>query len=145
MGTTPLDDAPGYWLNLAFNATRREAITRFREAGWDGTPEQWAILVRLWDEDGRPMRALVDGTLKDKAGVTRLVDQLEKRGYVMRQPDPDDGRGKRVWLTDAGRALEAQLVPVVEAVRDEAFGVLDDAELAQLLSMLRRIHGALQG
>jgi DNA-binding MarR family transcriptional regulator len=40
--------------------------------------------------------------------MTRIVDALEQRGYVTRQPDPGDGRAQLVVATRRGRALISQ-------------------------------------
>lgn len=40
-----------------------------------------------------------------KTSMTHTLKGLEARGYVTLQPNPDDGRSKQVWLTDAGREL----------------------------------------
>lgn len=40
-----------------------------------------------------------------KTSMTHTLKGLEARGYVTLRPNPDDGRSKQVWLTDAGRAL----------------------------------------
>jgi DNA-binding MarR family transcriptional regulator len=38
--------------------------------------------------------------------MTKILKRLEESGYVSRAPDPDDGRGSRVLLTDKGRSLQ---------------------------------------
>ena len=41
--------------------------------------------------------------------MTKILKRLEEAGYVSRSPDPDDGRGMRVTLTDRGRSLQERV------------------------------------
>lgn len=54
-----------------------------------------------------PLRsqALASALMLDKSTVTRVIDGLERKGYVERRPDPDDGRALSLCATRAGRAL----------------------------------------
>ena len=71
--------------------------------------------------------------LLSQPALSRLVDRLAERGFIQRQPDPADGRGVRLALTEAGWAVQRQIG------RQHARGVaramtagLDPAELKQL-------------
>ena len=58
------------------------------------------------------MSELAKQVHRTKSTVTALVEKLERNGYVLRIPDPEDSRGVLVRLTDKGRALE----PAFEAI-----------------------------
>jgi DNA-binding MarR family transcriptional regulator len=45
----------------------------------------------------------------DKSTASRVVDALESKGYVRRDPDPEDGRALRIQATPAGRRLHARI------------------------------------
>jgi DNA-binding MarR family transcriptional regulator len=45
-----------------------------------------------------------------KSSTSRLVDGLERRGWVVRRPDPRDGRARRLVLTDKGQEVAADVV-----------------------------------
>jgi DNA-binding MarR family transcriptional regulator len=71
--------------------------------------------------------------LLSQPALSRLVDRLAERGLIERKPDPADGRGVLLSLTDAGRAVQRQIG------RRHARGVaramtagLDPGEMAQL-------------
>jgi DNA-binding MarR family transcriptional regulator len=71
--------------------------------------------------------------LLSQPALSRLVDRLAERGFVGRQPDPDDGRGVRVSLTDAGRALQRQIGRVhARSVARALSAELSRCELRQL-------------
>jgi DNA-binding MarR family transcriptional regulator len=47
--------------------------------------------------------------LLSQPALSRMVDRLVERGLVERRPDPTDGRGVRLWLTQAGRDIQHQI------------------------------------
>jgi DNA-binding MarR family transcriptional regulator len=72
--------------------------------------------------------------------VSRVVDALEQRGLVQRQPCPEDTRATNAWLTDAGLALvrDAQAEHVAEVQR-RFFDRLDTDELRVLADVFTRL------
>jgi DNA-binding MarR family transcriptional regulator len=67
------------------------------------------------------------------------VARLERDGLLQRSPDPDDGRGYRLRLKPAGRALHAKVVPMVLAREQFLLEALDPAERELLLRALTRM------
>ncbi|GGK93841.1 hypothetical protein Ppa06_62070 [Planomonospora parontospora subsp. parontospora] len=85
---------------------------------------QEVYLAQLWRRDGLCQGELAERTKVTAANITQVLRGLEKQGLVVRRRDDGDARIQRVWLTDAGRALER---PVTE--------VWHDAETAWLASL----------
>ena len=56
----------------------RALVNNFRKNNIALTKEQWTILGVLWQDDGCSQQTLADRTHKDKPGITRLIDNLEK-------------------------------------------------------------------
>jgi len=79
-------------------------------AEFDLSPTQCHVLHLI--EPGRPlpMNRLADTLSCDASNVTGLVDRLESRGLVRRQPSPQDRRVKVLYLTPTGARLRAQLL-----------------------------------
>src|SRR5579859_1307681 len=71
-------------------------------------PAQAGVLLQL--ETPLPMRHLAAILGCDNSNITGLVDRLETRGLVSRQPSPDDRRVRHIVLTPAGRRLRDQLL-----------------------------------
>lgn len=73
--------------------------------------------------------------------MTNRIDRLEGRGFVLREPDPDDRRGVRVTLTAQGRAsVDGALADLVSSEAEVLRG-LSKAEQAELASLLRALTG----
>ncbi|MFB6458003.1 MarR family winged helix-turn-helix transcriptional regulator [Chitinophaga sp. Hz27] len=104
-------------ITRAHTAYRLKLLSLFMEKGVDLTPDMYFILRYLWSErDGCRQQELADKTDKDKASLTKLVDNLEKRGLVTRTADGEDRRSKRVWLTPHGRQLKEIVYPLALSV-----------------------------
>jgi DNA-binding MarR family transcriptional regulator len=83
-------------------------------------------------------------TIASRANITpqavgELVDDLERLGYVVRRPDPDDRRAKRVVLTERGRDSVAAAVVVIASLERELDVLLGPDKVAQLHDALTRI------
>lgn len=144
-GRVVVENALGFWVHRVYQASRNEMYRAFRELGEDVTPEQWAVLIRLWERDGRSQSELSDATFRDRPTMSRILDVLEKARLVERRADPADARARIVHLTRKGRELEGKLVPVVERiVRDMVKGI-DHADLVTTRATLKRLFANLTG
>jgi DNA-binding MarR family transcriptional regulator len=138
-GKIVLDEAVGFVVYRAHQAMRQEMYRRFARLGLEMTPEQWAVLVRLWERDGRTQNDLSEVTLRDKHTISRMLDGMEARGWLVRRADPGDGRGRLVFLTQAGLALEAQLVPLARELVADVLRGIDAQDLQVTLRTLRQM------
>ncbi|SFK53182.1 MarR family winged helix-turn-helix transcriptional regulator [Geodermatophilus ruber] len=126
------------WLPSALDAQlqRDAGITHF----------EYQVLAGLSMSPGGTLRmselaAFSNGSL---SRLSRVVDRLEKRGWVERRPDPDDGRYTLAVLTEAGREKVEQTAPGhVEEVRRLVFDPLTQAQARQLREISRRIGQAI--
>ena len=90
------------------------------------------------------LKELNDNVLLSQSSLSRLVDRLEKRGLVERQPAPDDGRGVLLKLTEEGAGLQKEIGR--EHVRDIAELVgpaLTAAEQRELLRLTEKLRASL--
>ena len=92
---------------------------------------------------GSRVTELAERSLLSKATVVYLVDELERLGYVTRQPDPADGRAKLVVPTE--RALEAEAAgrAVIEEMRDAWAELIGEDSMVELEANLRKLRSAL--
>jgi DNA-binding MarR family transcriptional regulator len=132
----PLDKSPGFLIYKTATMMKAELFRAFHAAGYAVTPEQWAVLNRLWESEGEHQTVLAERTSKDRHNITRILDVLEKKGFVRREPDPEDRRSRRVFLTDEGKALKSKLIPIVKKHLHRAFSGLGVEDVGQL----KKIH-----
>src|SRR6516225_10987642 len=103
-------------LGFALGAAARKLAKFYTQAlaDYSLTPSQLFLLRQLWFEDGLPLRDLGVRAQLDATSTTWLVNQLEQAGLVERRRNDTDRRIVRVWLTEAGRKCEAELVPALQ-------------------------------
>ena len=85
------------------------------------------------------MGELYDAVTLSRSGLTRLVDRLERDGFVRREVCPNDRRSFEAILTDEGEAERARCWPLYADIVSEEFGrFFSDAEAKRLAELLER-------
>ncbi|MBN1874502.1 MAG: MarR family transcriptional regulator [Anaerolineae bacterium] len=98
---------------------RARAHTLLEELGlYHGQPP---MLFALWDQDGQTHRELAERLHVQAATTTKMVQRMEKVGFVERRADPEDQRVSRVYLTDTGRAIKEDVQQVWRRTEEETF------------------------
>lgn len=78
-------------------------------------------------------------------GMTAALDRLERKGFIIRVPNPTDRRGSLVRLTDAGRDVMDRAMTDHVATEHRLVDGLDDAEQKQLEGLLRKLLLSVDG
>ena len=97
-------------VNLAF---RQFIQAKFKANNIDLTFEMLQVLACLWQQDGINQQEIADLTIKDKASMTYLIDNITRRRLVYRQ-EGADRRHKLIYLTAEGKSLQQRIQPWVE-------------------------------
>ena len=99
----------------------------------DLTHVQFVLLAVLWwfvtvRKEQPSQRALAEQAGTDPMMTSQVVRALERKGLVVREPDPNDSRARRLGLTASGRRLARRAIDVVEAADAEFFSAARDPE-----------------
>ena len=108
----------------------------------------YELLVRLSEapEGTLRMSALADAVHSSRSRLSHAVGQLEQRGWVRRQPCPEDRRGQLAVLTADGRRALQQAAPGhVKAVRRLLFDPLTSAQVRHLRAIADAVADAVVG
>ncbi len=124
-------------------------ITRTKTALWeradeifaplDMTLSQWVIIANLVDAPMITPAEICKAISYDAGAMTRLLDRLEKKGFIRRVRHVSDRRSVTLELTRAGRDLYPKLLKRLVAGYNEILTGFKAAEVRQLESMLKRI------
>lgn len=99
----------------------RQTIQRVLKANnVDMTFEMLQVMYILWKTPGVSQQYLAEQTAKDKACLTNLINNLEKKGWVERQENPSDRRHKQIHLTPQGEALSHVVKPLLHDIYNQA-------------------------
>jgi DNA-binding MarR family transcriptional regulator len=117
-----------------------EAVDRSMLATF-GVSEQ--ILNALAVIDGAEHRLtpseIGDRVIKSSATMTSILDALEQRGWIRRQPNPEDRRSLLIEITDDGRAITDQLLPGIRKLERATLDHLSPAERSTLMKLLGKV------
>lgn len=125
-----------YRTALAMKAALQRTL---KERGFDITPEQFGILHVLQEEEGLSQKEIGNILFKDKPNVSRMLDALERKRLIFRQPT--DRRRYAIFLTEEGKTLIAEILPIGLQLIEKAIQGLLARELEALESMLNKIYG----
>ena len=134
-----LENALAFWVNRFYETTRRAMYRAFREHDFELTPEQWMVLVRLWERDGRTQTDLAAACHRAAPTMSRIIDSMSKSGLVARAVEESDARTRLIVLTPKGREAKQTLVPVVRKLVAELEKDIPERDLEITRRTLRRI------
>lgn len=140
----PIDNSPGYIIHRLDLLLKFGLHKAFQAEGINITAEQWAILATLWEGEGIHQSSIAEKIGKDRHTITRMLNILEKNGFIRRVPTEKDKRRLNVYLTDSGRNIKDKLISIVLDYGQKAFAGLTQQELDELTRILKHITGNLE-
>ncbi|TBL75285.1 MarR family winged helix-turn-helix transcriptional regulator [Paenibacillus thalictri] len=129
-----IDNSLGFILNHAGRKLTQMLTLRYQP--YDMTTEQWSVLNRLDEQDGITQKELAIRSEKDQTNVTRILDQLERKGLAERRPNVSDRRSFLTYITDKGRSLIGVLTPIEKEVVEAVLDGLSEEQRIALRDML---------
>jgi DNA-binding MarR family transcriptional regulator len=106
---------------------------------------QPSVLQALWEQEGLMHAELARSLHVQPATITRMLQRMERAGFLERRPDPEDQRISRVYLTEAGRAVQSDVQQVWRRLEEEAFAGFALEERVLVRRFFMRIRENLQG
>ena len=125
---------------LVKDATRSfQRALQLRLAEIDVPFGHWTFLRVLWEHDGLTQKRLSDEVGVMEPTTYTVVRAMELRGWIERRQMATNKKNVHIFLTDAGRALKAKLVPMAEEVNRIGAAGLSAADVATARSVLLAI------
>jgi DNA-binding MarR family transcriptional regulator len=140
MATTPTDPLTREVIDLIGTVVARYHQEYDAVAGEYQLTGAQARVLGLLAREPLPMRRIAEQLQCEPSNVTGIVDRLEARGLVERQPDPADRRVKLAAATDAGRTTADHLRSGLNFAR-EPLAALSTRDRTTLRDLLRRMLG----
>lgn len=110
-------------------------------APFDLTNTQYKIMKFLYANQDVPVR---QADIEDKFSmtnptVTGIIQNLEKKGFIIRAENPADKRSKLLVLTEQGMEMKEELYRAGETIERQATAKLTEEECDQLAQLLRKM------
>ncbi len=141
-----IDDSqrgPGFLLTESARLLRKLIDRRLQPLGL--TRAQWSILAILSNQEGLSQSQISAKLEIEKSTAGRLIDQVEKSGWIERRPIAGDRRVWGIHLTDRARQLLVQVETVILRSRTEMLQGLSAAQQDYLSEILQTVKASLSG
>ena len=98
------------------------------------------LLAALWAQDGGAPGEIAAALHVTTPTVVKMADRMTAAGLLTRRRDDKDNRLVRLWLTDAGRALQEPIEAERRSMEEKVTSDLTEIERERLMSALAKIH-----
>ncbi|MBR5014831.1 MAG: MarR family transcriptional regulator [Bacteroidales bacterium] len=126
-------------LHLTGCRLKQYIATMLRQKDVPLTPEQFMLIDLLWNHGEMSQQELADQLQKDKNSVTRLVDAIERKGFVVRRQNTSDRRSNTLVLTEQAEKLKADAKQKGISILDKMLEGISEDELRTFLTTLRKL------
>jgi DNA-binding MarR family transcriptional regulator len=136
--------SPQQFLGFLLGSTHRRISTAFARAlkPYDITPEQWSVLLMIVDHahGGINQKEVAAAAAKDQPTTARIVELLQKKGFITKSMNTSDRRAFLLYATEEGKALIENTLALEQQVIDTAVTGLEPEQIEQLRGMLEHIY-----
>jgi DNA-binding MarR family transcriptional regulator len=115
-----------------------------QSTGLDLTLAQCKVLIHLQRNSGISQVRLAALTGTDPMTLVRILDRMERDGWVERRPDPRDRRARQLYLCPPATPVLRRIWKIADQARAQALADLSETERTQLLDLMGRIHNTLK-
>ena len=127
-------------LNLTGCKLKQLLASKLKQMGVPLTPEQFMLIDLLWNHGEMSQQQLADLMHKDKNSVTKLVDAIERKGFVVRQQNKHDRRSNTLVLTERANQLKPGAKQKGISILDQMLEGINENELRMFLETLRKLN-----
>lgn len=138
MNNLPPDCSIGMLLGITHRKMIQQLMHRLKP--YDISPEQWSVLYQIYQAEGLNQKEIAAKAVKDQPTTTRIIDLLDKKGWVRRVNSPQDRRAYLLHLTKAGRQLVEETLPIERDANHDFVKGITPVDMEQFRQTLLQIH-----
>ncbi len=121
----------------------KKLMEKFAKYNYDLTSKEWTVISYLYYNKQGNQKDIAEFISENKVMTKRIIDRLEREGYVKRSISKKDKRRNKVKLKAKGGELYQTLAPLAEETLKEAYSGLSSKEVNQCLKTLNKIQQTL--
>jgi DNA-binding MarR family transcriptional regulator len=133
----PLANWVGFHLRLAQTASFQAFVQEARAV--ELSPGRFATLLLIGRNPGISQTALAAANGRDKSTLTPILEDLERRGFILREKMKTDRRSYQLTLTDAGKKMLDQLMVCAKRHDDNLDRIIGAKDRAKFIKILQKI------
>jgi DNA-binding MarR family transcriptional regulator len=104
------------------------------------TPEQWVVIYYLWQENGLTIGEIANRSKKDFANVTRIIEKLEKLGYISKRKSDKDNRSYNIFILPKADEIKDKVQNCWKESTEMALKGISESEKQFLLGIIDKIE-----
>lgn len=135
-----LEDSVNHRIATLAVLLKRQVFRIIAENKLGITPDQWVVMYCLWQENELSVGEISNRTKKDFANITRIVDKLEKLGYVNKVKSTKDSRSTNIHILPKADEIKEQLQNCWKESTDLAMRGISEKEQQEFISIIERIE-----
>jgi DNA-binding MarR family transcriptional regulator len=135
------EESVGFMTITAYRMLNSTLRRKLKEANIDLTPDQWGVLVMLWERGSATQEELAAGHCVDKSAMSRILSAMKSKGLITKEINPTNERKKNINATDASLELrERVFVLASDSLRRALSGISqeDTATCMKVLAAIKR-------
>lgn len=128
-----------FQIEKAIKQYRTMAQNNLNQLEYPITINQILLMIQIDQRTDTSQVELAELLFKDVASVTRMIELLVKRGFLVREENKEDRRKKDLKITEKGKELLELAVPIIKKNREIAQQNLNEEEIQTLFKLLNKI------
>ena len=128
----------GVWVNILNCKLKKHLAAVFKANGINLTAEQFLVMDALWNQGEMTQQNIAYIIQKDKNSVTQFIDNLEKKGLVVRSVDSADRRVNNIKLSPTGLAMKDNTKQVAIGAINDILDGIPEEDLKAFVKVLNK-------
>ena len=134
-----LEEVIFYKLESAIKTYRQLAQRNITTSGFDITVDQWLIMKVVLEKEELKQNEIAEKVFKDAASVTRIIDLLINKEYLVREVHGNDRRRSQLKLTSKGKSILAKVQVIIHKNRTLALNNISESRIKEMSKTLSTI------
>ncbi len=134
-----LKESIGFVINRVGLRIKLDMRRAFVRSGYDITPEQWSVLMRLYEYGQMSLNDLAKYTLKELPTLSRIIVILRKKGLVKKERSENDRRIFLLTATEKGIVVCRDTMKIARSLKKKSVQGIENVEVELVISVLNRI------
>lgn len=139
------DKKIGFLLERTTRIAKLSFTKAFKKMDVDITPEQWIVLDKLDVNKAMSQKEIGNESFKNAPTISRIIDNLVRKGLVNRTSEENDRRKTSISLTEDGRKLVKKCRKEVDGLRDLSWNNLTDRDYKEFNRIIDQIFDNFEG
>ena len=133
------DKKIGFLLERTTRIAKLSFTKAFKKLDVDITPEQWIVLDKLDAKKEMSQKEIGNESFKNAPTISRIIDNLVRKGFVSRVSGTNDRRKTSISLTSSGKDLVDKCRDEIDALRDLSWKNLSDRDYAEFNRIIDQV------